>query len=240
MPPLIDLHAHVLPGVDDGPATLEQALDLLRAMAAQGVQVVVATPHGADGYYNATGPQVREKVAQVQAAARAAGIAITVLAGMELRLDAGLVPRLKRGELLTLAGTPWVCVELPHSTYPPYTEWALFELMVAGYRPVLAHPERNRGIQQRPERLERLAEQGVLACVMAGSLLGRHGPEAQRLAARFLAGGTATLLASDAHDLDRRPPLLAQALAEARRLGKANQAAEAALLGLPIPTPQEV
>lgn len=229
---LIDLHAHVLPGLDDGPATLEEALALLRAIAAQGVRVVVATPHGADGRYNAVAPRVLEQTAALQQAADEAGLGVRILPGMELLLGPDLVGGLRRGELLPLANTRWVCVELPRAPYPFYADRAFYELMLAGYRPVLVHPERNPGIQRRPEIMADLADRGVVGMITAGSLLGYHGPEARRLAEEFLRAGYAPLVASDAHGLHRRPPLLPQALAVAREFGKADQAAEYELLGI--------
>lgn len=228
---LIDLHAHVLPGLDDGPETLPEALALLRAMAEQGVRAVVATPHAADDIYRTRSEQVQAGVAALQAAADAEQLGIQIFPGQELLLGPGLSERLQRGELLPIGDGPYICVELPRSIYPLYADRAFFDLLVAGYRPLLIHPERNRGIQGRPERMAALAEQGVLGIVTAGSLLGHFGSTAERLARRFLKEGTAPLVASDAHDLQRRPPLLAAALRVAETLGKTDQRLEWELIG---------
>lgn len=207
-PALIDLHAHVLPGLDDGPATLAAALDLLHLLAAEGVATVVASPHADPDHYPVTRQQVEEGVAAMQAAAAAAGLALAILPGMELTLTPDLVARLRRGEALGIAGGPYVCVELPHGEVPHYADRGLFELMAAGYRPVLNHPERNRGIQRRPERWERLAALGAQAMVTAGSLTGRFGSAARSLAQRIISAAPDTLIVSDAHDVTQRPPEL--------------------------------
>lgn len=231
MHPLIDLHCHVLPGIDDGPETLADSLALLQAMAEQGVRTVVATPHAGDGRYEAQPDQVLAAVEAVNLAARAAGIAVEVLPGMELTLSFDTLTKLRATKALTIAGTQNVCVELPRTPYAMFVDRAMFELMLAGYRPILVHPERNPGIQEHPELMDKLAERGVVGLLTAGSLLGRHGSTAERLAARFLKGGSATLIASDAHDLNRRPPQLAAALEAARALGKIDQCDEWALIG---------
>ncbi|BDG59720.1 tyrosine-protein phosphatase [Caldinitratiruptor microaerophilus] len=227
---MIDLHAHVLPGLDDGPADSAGALDLLEAMVRDGTSTVVASPHGVGSRYGVSGPQVLEAVRKLQDAARAAGLKVRILPGMELPLRADLVRLLRRGDALSIAGTRYVCVELPHQDLPWFTERALFELAVAGYVPVINHPERNRAIQERPDRLARMAERGVLAMLSAGSLLGDFGRTAQRLAERFLKEGSATLVASDAHGLRTRPPALAAALERAAALGKTDQLAEMEIL----------
>ncbi len=220
---MIDLHAHVLPGVDDGPADLPAALELLQAMAGQGITTVVASPHSFDDRYQNLGPAVLSAVADLQMAVDQAGIPISVLPGMELRLRPDLAALLRTGQALGIAGTRYVCVELPHREYPYYTERAMYELMLAGWRPILNHPERNRGIQQKPGLLERLADQGVLAMVTAASLLGQFGPVAEQLAGQFLQSGAATMVVSDAHDVKRRAPLLREALERARAYGKGSQ-----------------
>lgn len=229
---MIDLHAHVLPGLDDGPATLQDALALLRRMEEQGVQVVVAAVHALDGRYNVARDALLRGCEALAAAAAEGGLSIQVLPSMELYLSFDLLGAARRGQVVGLNQTAYLVVELPHREFPAYTERALFELQMAGYRPILNHPERNRGVWRERERLCRLLAGGVKAMVTAGSLLGHFGPEAKGLAEELIRDGLADLVVSDAHDLERRAPCLPQGLAAAARLGKADQAAEAALLGL--------
>lgn len=227
---LIDLHAHLLPGLDDGPATLDEALALLRTMAAEGVRTAVAGAHALDGTYNATAEQVLRQTDLVNEALQREGIELTILPGMENYLSFDLLASLKAGHVIGLNRSRYVLVELPMREMPLFTERALFDLMIAGYRPILNHPERNRGIQKDPDRFYRLVDQGVGAFVTAASLLGRFGAEAQALGEEFLHEGAAEFVVSDAHDLKGRAPRLAEGLEAARVCGKVDQAAERSLL----------
>lgn len=229
---LVDLHAHVLPALDDGPANLIGALALLQAMADQGITTVVAGAHALDGRYNATADAVLRQTELVNQALEAEGIGITVLPGMELALSFDLLASLKAGRVMGLNRSKYVLVELPHREMPLFTERALFDLMIAGYRPILNHPERNHGIQKDPDRFYHLADQGIGAMVTASSLLGRFGAEAQALAEEFLSEGVAEFIVSDAHDLKGRAPRLAEGLQAAQAWGKSDQVAERSLLGL--------
>lgn len=227
---MVDLHAHVLPGLDDGPETMEEALALLRALAEQGVKRVVAGAHGLDGRYNATRDAVLRASEQVNKALRTTRVDVDVLPGMELFLGPDVLPALKAGKAMGLGGSKQVLVELPPSEYPAYSERALFDLLIAGYRPILNHPERNLGIQRDADRMRRLAENGVQAFVTASSLVGRMGRQAQALAQTFVQERVATMVVSDAHDMRRRPPLLKAGLEVARTLGKTDCSAELLVL----------
>lgn len=227
---MIDLHAHVLPGIDDGPTTLADSLALLQAMEAQGVRTVVAAAHALDGKYNATRDAVLAATNLVNAELRRTGNQIQVLPGMELYLTFDLLRALRSGEAIGLNNSRHIVVELPHREFPMYTERALFEAMIAGFRPILNHPERNYEIRRRPELMYRLADKGVLAMVTASSLVGRFGAEAQAVAEEFVAEGVAPYIVSDAHNLKGRAPLLPDGLAAARALGKLDQTEEAALI----------
>lgn len=226
----IDLHAHVLPGLDDGPATMAEALQLLAAMADQGIRTVVTGAHALDGRYNATREAVLTGTEQVNRAAAESGLAITVLPGMEAFLGFDLLTAVKSGKVLGLNRSRFLLVELPSGEFPLYAERAFFELLIAGYRPMLNHPERNRGIQKNPDLAYRLADQGIGIMVTAASLTGKMGATAAQLARRFVADLPGVMVVSDAHNLTGRAPCLAEALAVARELGKADQSAEAAVL----------
>jgi protein-tyrosine phosphatase len=227
---MIDLHAHILPDIDDGPHSLAESLAMLQAMERQGIQTVVATAHALDGRHNATRDAILRATELLHQAIEEAGLTIRVLPSMEIYLGFDLLRAVKTGEAMGLNDSKYLVVELPHREFPAYTERAFFELMLAGYRPILNHPERNISIQKDPDKMYRLADKGVLAMVTAASLLGRFGTTAQHLAQDFLQDEVATLLVSDAHDLQGRGPLLPEGLAAARAFGKEDQAAEAALI----------
>src|SRR5262245_7376385 len=141
---MIDLHSHILPGLDDGAATLEEALAIGRMAAADGILTIAATPHSpastASRRYDPT--LIREQVAALNAALAAEALDLTVVAGTEICYDGDLVGQLRRGALLPYGASRTVLLELPHDTLPPAIDQALFALQIAGYRVVLAHPER--------------------------------------------------------------------------------------------------
>jgi protein-tyrosine phosphatase len=196
---LIDLHSHVLPGIDDGPRTLETSLGMLRAAAADGITQVAATPHVRDDH--PTRPDAMEAgVAGLNAAAREAGIPVDVLTGGEL--DREYVQTLDDASLrrFGLGGNPdALLLEFPYYGWPLELGDLVFRLTAAGFRVVLAHPERNGEVQRDPGRLRELAEAGVLMQLTAASLDGRSGRRTLECARLLLDEGLAHLIASDAH-----------------------------------------
>ena len=196
---MIDLHAHILPGVDDGPATLDEACALARAAVLDGIRVMAATPHVRSDYPTAPA-RMEAGVVEVRAALAAERIPLDVLSGAEIALD--MLPDLTDDDLrrLGLGGNPrYLLLETPYVGWPPGIAQIFFQLQVRGFRIVLAHPERNGEVQARPELVRPLVEAGALMQVTAASLDGRLGTRPQRTALRLIQMGCAHLLASDAH-----------------------------------------
>jgi protein-tyrosine phosphatase len=198
---------------------------MARAAVEDGIRTIVATPHWpVDGALTA-GPRVRELAAEVQERLRAAEVPLRVLPGHELEISWEMHRSLELGEALTLADSRFVLLETPYYGLPPYLRDLIFQLQSRGYRPILAHPERNPNVQHDPTRLEELVDAGCLLQVNAGSVLGRFGPRPRRTAEALLARGWVQLLASDAHNPGTRPPVVAEAVrAAARWVG--NEAAQ--------------
>jgi len=198
---VLDLHIHLLPGVDDGPADLDAALALARECVAGDTPLAVATPH-VDDWTRALLPDaaaVRGRVAVLQAELDRAGIALQVRAGGEAFLTPEL-PRLVRdGRVPTLGGTSWLLVETPMQQKPLYLEQTLFELQAMGVRPLLAHPERYGWLHANPDALGALVAHGVYAQVTASSLAGARGSRQRALAETFVRRGYAQIIASDRH-----------------------------------------
>jgi len=202
---LIDLHLHLLPGLDDGPPTLERAVAMARDAVAAGTTTVVATPH-IDERWAIPTAAIAPAVEQFRDALRAAGVSIGVVGGGEVSI--GRLLRLgerDRAEV-GLGGGPYVLVEMPHAKGIVGFERNLLSRLEAGERLVLAHPERCPAIQRRPAILRSLVAAGAVCSITAGSLAGRFGENVRRFSVGLLEAGLVHNVASDAHDTDRRPP----------------------------------
>lgn len=230
---MIDLHCHLLPGIDDGAPDLETSLEMARLAVADGIKVTACTPHIMPGYYENTGPDIRARVARLQVQLQAAGIPLELTTGADVHLVPGLASGLRSGHLLTLADSRYFLFEPPHHVAPPRMEDAVFDVMAAGYQPLITHPERLRWIESHYEVMTRVAHAGAWMQITAGSLTGRFGKRAQYWAERMLDDGLVHVLATDAHNLRNRKPALAEARdLVARRLGE--QAATDMVLTRPL------
>jgi protein-tyrosine phosphatase len=196
---MLDLHAHILPGIDDGPSTLDGSLALARAAVEDGIELIAATPHVRHDYPT-TADEMEQAVRELRAALADAEIPLDVRTGGELALD-----RLELAAVelrrFGLGGSPrHVLVETPYVGWPFDIGERLFRLRAAGFTPVLAHPERNDEVQADPEgRLRTLVESGTLVQLTAASMDGRLGRRARETGRRLLELELAHLLASDAH-----------------------------------------
>jgi protein-tyrosine phosphatase len=196
---VIDLHSHILPGLDDGAAKMEDALAIAQAAVADGISLVAATPHVREDYPT-TPEQMERQVELVRRQLRESGLALELLPGGEIALDR--LPELGDDELrrFGLAGNPkYVLLETPYLGWPLALEETLFQLELRGFRVVLAHPERNGDVQASPELLAPLVERGLLVQLTAASLDGRLGEGPRKTSLRLLELGLVHLLASDAH-----------------------------------------
>ena len=196
---MIDLHSHILPGVDDGTGSMEEACALARAAVADGIRVMAATPHVRHDF--PTSPARMEVgVGELRAALSAERIPLQILPGGEIALE--MLADLDDDDLrrMGLGGNPrYVLLETPYAGWPPGLDQVLFQLQVRGFRVVLAHPERNGEVQARPELVRPLVDAGALMQVTAASLDGRLGSRTQKTGLRLIAMGCAHVLASDAH-----------------------------------------
>lgn len=196
---MIDLHSHILPGLDDGAATPEESVELARAAVRDGVRVVAATPHVRADY--PTSPDDMERaLRRTRDALREAEVPLELLGGGELALD--VLPSLGEDDLrrFGLGGNPrYVLLEFPYGGWPLSLETQVFELRTRDLTPVLAHPERNVAVQSGPERLARTVEEGALVQLTASSLTGAAGSGARKTAGRLLDLGLAHLVAADWH-----------------------------------------
>ncbi|WP_074084205.1 MULTISPECIES: tyrosine-protein phosphatase [unclassified Paenibacillus] len=208
---MIDIHSHILPFMDDGAADWESALAMAQDAEKDGITTVVATPHHANGVYLNPAPGIGQAVAQLNEKLRQAGYQLQVLPGQEIRLYSELLNDLESGELLTLAGSRYILLEMPSSRVPRTMEETCHELIIQGFVPVIAHPERNAEVAADPSRLIRLIELGALGQLTAQSLAGTFGSKLQKLSLDLCRKNAVHMIASDAHDNRHRPFGLSEA-----------------------------
>jgi protein-tyrosine phosphatase len=210
---MIDLHAHVLPGVDDGPADMEASVALLRAAIATGTETIVATPHLREDFLDDPA-RIEPAVARVRDAAAADDVRIDVVAGAEV---AGTkLPDLDEEALRTLClgDGPYILVESPYVHLPRHFADSVVDLEIRGWRPMLAHPERCAAFLEDRSLLRDLVDRGVRCSVTAGSMAGRFGGRVRDMTAWMFAEGLVDNVASDAHDAVKRPPGLRDGFAK--------------------------
>lgn len=215
--PTIDIHCHILPGLDDGPSSLDTALEMARLAVADGVADVVATPH-LESWHVETCRKVQATVQSLQREVALNGMKLALHSGAEMMVTPALLDIPQHERLHTLNGSRYLLIELPAWDYPLCTAEAIFALQLRGLVPILAHPERNAVIQDDINRLARLVERGVLTQITASSLLDGAVREVRRCAQRLLEHGLAHLIASDAHDPRLRGPALSAGVRAAGRM----------------------
>ncbi|MFL5760424.1 MAG: tyrosine-protein phosphatase [Thermomicrobiales bacterium] len=199
---MIDLHSHILPGIDDGASTPDVSMHMLQIAQRLGLTAIVATPH----LHERLDPTYQSRVNEAHATLReiASTFKIDLLLGFEASLTPDLDQRLLQGELSTIGKSTSVLVDVPFVGWPLHADESFFRVQAAGFRPVLAHPERYEEIQRNPERALDLVDRGVLLQVTAGSFAGMFGKPAQRTAEMLLRGNAIHVVASDAHSAGQR------------------------------------
>ncbi len=218
---MIDLHCHLLPGIDDGAVDLDDSLAMARAAVEDGITITACTPHIFPGLYENTGPEIRAAIARLQAQLDEAGIALKLVTGADVQLAPDLAGGLRSGRVLSINDSRYFLFEPPHHTAPPRLEEAVFNIMAAGYHPVLTHPERLHWIESHYETMTKLAHAGAWMQLTSGSVVGRFGRRAKYWSERMLDEGLVHILATDAHNMRNRAPRLAEAReAVAARLGE--------------------
>lgn len=208
---MIDLHCHVLPGIDDGPQTLDGAVALARVAEAAGTRTIVATPHVSSRYPN-DAATIARRVEELNTRLAAEGLALEIVPGAEIALTR--VVDIAQEELadLALGGGGWLLVEPPFTAVGVGLDTILLSLQRQGRQIVLAHPERCSAFRRDPRMLEVLVANGVLTSITAGSLVGQFGEDARRFALELVREEMVHNVASDAHDQLQRPPSIANEL----------------------------
>lgn len=219
---MLDLHCHMLPGIDDGAVDLDMALEMARKSVLDGVHTLACTPHIYPGLYENTAAGIRAAINALQGELDAREIPLRLVIGADVHLAPDLADSIRAGRVPTLADSRYLLLEPPHHVAPPRFEESVFELMAAGWIPVITHPERLSWIEDHYPVFQRLVERGTWMQLTAASVAGRFGRRPLYWSERMLDEGCVHILATDAHHPGRRPPILSQGRdAAAKRVGDA-------------------
>jgi protein-tyrosine phosphatase len=209
---VVDLHHHLLPGLDDGAPDLATTLKMARMAADDGITHIVCTPH-ANGRYAFDAEKNQALLADVRQAIANTGVRLTLGSGCDFHLSYDNVrDALQNPRRYTVNGGEYLLVELPDYALPPTLEETFYSLRLAGMTPILTHPERNPSLQQDDARLKDWIRDGMLTQVTASSVTGLMGRKAQKMAERMLADRWVHFLATDAHNISTRAPRMREAL----------------------------
>lgn len=201
---MIDLHCHILAGIDDGAQTMADSLDMARAAVNEGIQTIIATPHHKNGRYENTKLVIMEKTEELNKKLKEENIPLTILPGQEPAIHGELLKGLTLGEVSTLNHTDYIFIELPAGHVPRYTEQMIYDLQMEGKIPVIVHPERNQEITERPDILYKLIKNGALSQLTASSISGNFGKKIKSFSEQLIDANLVHFIASDAHNTNKR------------------------------------
>jgi len=248
---MIDLHCHILPGLDDGPQTMEESIQMCRIAYQDGIRTIVATPHTLNGVYQNGRSTILSRVNELNdalnnselppgqrpswaggrtpclrrnASCRQANseLPLKILPGSDVHLCETTLQQVDQGEAITIGdGGKYIMIEFPSQAIPYQAERVLFQLLGRGLIPIISHPERNLEIGKRPGRYDEIIKMGCFGQVTAMSLTGEFGPKVRQWAEKLLKSWLVHFIASDAHSINGRPPILSAAVkAAAKIVGK--------------------
>ena len=207
---MIDLHCHILPGIDDGSPDLLTSLEMARMSVDDGVVVLACTPHIYPGLYENSASGIRSSMDALADEFQKNDIQLRLIEGADVHAAPELIAQLKAGQVPTLNNTRYFLLEPPHNVAPPRFESYVFSLLAAGYTPIITHPERLKWIEDNYSIFVELVRQGAWMQITSGSLCGRFGSRARYWAERMLDEAVVHILASDGHGIKKRPPLLSE------------------------------
>lgn len=208
---MIDLHSHILPGLDDGAANLEAALSIARLAVADGIAQMACTPHVTPGLYNNTTDGISRAVESLQSCFHHEDIPLKLFVGADIHATPDISARLGSGEIPTLNRSRYFLFEPPHDLAPPGLLQLARNLIAGDFVPIVTHPERLRWIEDGYDVIKQLRNSGALMQLTAASVVGKFGSRARYWSDRMLDEGRVDLIASDTHHPVRRPPLLSKA-----------------------------
>lgn len=219
---MIDIHCHILPGIDDGPLEIETSIEMFKIAADDGITHIVATPHF---IYNdkPTIKDINELVTLIEKRIQADKIKVKLLSGADIRLTYELIYGIEKNEIMTINGSRYFLLELP-PLLPPNLDNFFFSIKMNGFIPIITHPERDYNLLSSIDKLKSLKDAGALIQITAMSITGEFGNQIKSFSQMLLKKGMVDFIASDAHNTIHRPPLLSRAYKETSNLLDKNEA----------------
>ncbi len=216
---MIDIHCHILPNVDDGPESLDETLEMGRIALADGVTTIVATPHQRNGVHHNSADSILENVQTVASFLKKSNIDLKLLPGADVHIEVDTGEKILQGEIMSINNTKrYFLLEFPAHAIPFNIDKLIFNLLLKNITPILTHPERILEVQENPNCIYELVSMGVLSQITAMSVTGDFGPRVRKCAQTLLKHNLAHIIASDAHSVDFRPPILSDAVRVVGRL----------------------
>jgi protein-tyrosine phosphatase len=202
---MIDIHSHILPGIDDGAKTIEDSIEMAKKAVSEGIHTIIATPHHQNGKFKNIKSNILPLVKELNETLQERNVGLEVLAGQECRIYGEILEDYRKGEILPLnQHSSYLFIEFPSSSVPRYADRLLYEIQVEGLTPVIVHPERNAELIERPDKLYKLVKNGAVTQVTAASLTGYFGKNIQKFSQQMLQSNLAHFIASDAHNIHNR------------------------------------
>ncbi|OGL47277.1 MAG: hypothetical protein A2W05_11305 [Candidatus Schekmanbacteria bacterium RBG_16_38_10] len=208
---MIDIHCHIIPEIDDGPDTIEEALAMANIAENDGIETIVATPHFLEGLYQPTSYSILNRIKIFKDLLDINKINLKIISGTDLHISHKIVERIKSNEFLTINGTRYVLIEFPSQFLHEKVRELLKKMINNSFIPIISHPERNYLFQRSPNLLYDYIKDGALAQVTAMSITGDFGYEVKKIAKKMIVNRLVQIIASDAHSKEARPPILSKA-----------------------------
>ncbi|ULM95695.1 tyrosine protein phosphatase [Peribacillus frigoritolerans] len=209
---MIDIHCHILPGVDDGSADMNESLNMARKAAEAGITHIFATPHHLNEKYVNIKSDIIDRAVRLNESFQLENIPLTIHLGQEVRIHRDLFISLEKEEILTLDDNGrYLLLELPSGSVPTYTQEVIYELLLKGITPIIVHPERNKELIENHKLLFELVQEGALTQITSGSIIGNFGKNIQSFSKKIIEHNLAHFIATDAHNIGTRGFTLQQA-----------------------------
>ena len=201
---MVDIHSHILPGVDDGARNLTESIEMAKMAVQEGITKIVASPHHCTSRYYNPKEEIIPKVEQLNKTLLQENIPLEVLVGQEVRIIGDLVSELENNQISTINNNSYVLVEFPANHVPHYAEQLFYKIQMYGLIPIIVHPERNSQIIEQPDKLYNLIEKGAVSQITAASICGYFGRKIQKFSTQLIEANLAHVVASDAHNTTNR------------------------------------